>query len=436
MKIIALLLSLLMLCSCSGELQFGVNELLKPPRLTAEQSAIYDAIELAVGTDAFKLKYPRRGSNLSACVFDDLDKDGTLEAIVFYELTVNGVTSNWMSVLTQDNGIWKCRHQMPGEGGEIDFIDFASVEDVTRDNIIVGWSIAGQESGRCKIYSYIDGSTSVSYEGDYNEILIEDIDENDLCELLLCTKNLTRPAVMSLVKYRSGRIVRTSEVDMPASLTDYEKITFGKLTPGLSAIFADIYTGPDDMTTRIAAVDTQRAVIEAIDYEELGIFESFDRGTPTSVCADVNNDGLIDIPVSYLMPGYKDSQESEAIYQTEYMSVLNGELQSVLCQAVNYAAGYSFKMPESWKNTVTVKRQTDNGEWRFVIYNSTLYESDVELLRIKVVSPSDYQDKFETSQYKTIAQKGVNSYQIYIPEGRYPGYSISYETAEKLFELL
>lgn len=436
MKIIALLLSLLMLCSCSGELQFGVNELLKPPRLTAEQSAIYDAIELAVGTDAFKLKYPRRGSNLSACVFDDLDKDGTLEAIVFYELTVNGVTSNWMSVLTQDNGIWKCRHQMPGEGGEIDFIDFASVEDVTRDNIIVGWSIAGQESGRCKIYSYIDGSTSVSYEGDYNEILIEDIDGNDLCELLLCTKNLTRSAVMSLVKYRSGRIVRTSEVDMPASLTDYEKITFGKLTPGLSAIFADIYTGPDDMTTRIAAVDTQRAVIEAIDYEELGIFESFDRGTPTSVCADVNNDGLIDIPVSYLMPGYKDSQESEAIYQTEYMSVLNGELQSVLCQAVNYAAGYSFKMPESWKNTVTVKRQTDNGEWRFVIYNSTLYESDVELLRIKVVSPSDYQDKFETSQYKTIAQKGVNSYQIYIPEGRYPGYSISYETAEKLFELL
>ena len=70
MRIIAVLLAMVMLCSCSGQLQFGVNELLIPPRLTEEQSAIYDAIELAVGTDAFKLKYPRRGTNLSACVFD------------------------------------------------------------------------------------------------------------------------------------------------------------------------------------------------------------------------------------------------------------------------------------------------------------------------------------------------------------------------------
>lgn len=435
MRIIALLLCLLMLCSCSG-VQFGVNELLLPPRLTAEQSAIYDAIEVAVGTDAFKLKYPRRGSNLSACVFDDLDKDGVSEAIVFYELTVNGVTSNWMSVLVDNDGVWKCRNQMPGEGGEIDFISFAPVEDASRDNIIVGWSAAGQDGQICKVYSYTEQGTTVSYEGSYNEILICDIDENGLDELLLCTKNSTRQAAISLVKYRSGRIVRTSEVDMPSSMTDYAQISFGKLTEGLPAIFADIYLGADEMTTRIAAVDTRRSVIEAISYEDLGIYESFDRITPTSCCADVNGDGLMDIPVSSLMPGYEDYKESEPVYRTEYMSIIGGELQSVSSLVVNFAAGYRFKLPEGWENSVTVKRQSDNGEWRFVLYNSSLHQSDVELLRIKVVSPSDSQDKFETAQYKTIAQKGVNSYQMYIPERELPGYSISYEYAESLFELL
>lgn len=435
MRYIAAMLAVFLLCSCSG-VQFGASELLSPPRLTSQQSAIYDAIEMAVGTDDFKLKYPRRGSELSACVFDDLDKDGIAEAIVFYELSVNGVTSPWFCILVNESGSWKSRHQLPGEGGEIDFISFAPIEDSSRDNIIVGWSVAGQDNLVCKVYSYTAAGTTISYEGNYNEILICDVDKNGLDEMLLCTKNLTKTAVMSLVKYRSGRIVRTSEVDMPTAMTEYAQITFGNLTTGLSAVFADIYLGPDEMTTRIAAVDTQKSIIEEISYNDIGIHDSFDRDTPTTTCQDVNSDGLVDIPISTLMPGYEDTQEGEAIYRTKYMSVIDGGLSDVLSTVVNFAAGYQFTLPESWKNSVTVKRQADTGEWRFVIYNSSLLESNTELLRIKVVSPSDYQDKLETAQYQTIAQKGVNSYQIYIPEGNLPGYTITYEQAEKLFALL
>ena len=117
-RVIAAVLAVFMLCSCSG-LQFGVNELLSPPRLTARQAEIYDAIELALGTDAFAFRYPRRGENLSACVFNDIDKDGRQEAVVFYELAVNGVTSSWMSILCENENGWKSRHQIPGEGGDI-----------------------------------------------------------------------------------------------------------------------------------------------------------------------------------------------------------------------------------------------------------------------------------------------------------------------------
>ena len=151
LRLTAALLVLLLLTSCSG-VSLRVDELLSPPRLTAEQSAIYDAIETAVGTDSFKLKYPRRGDYLSACVLTDLDRDGTDEAIAFYELTVNGVTSAWMSILVQKDGIWKSRQELPGEGAEIDFIDFAPVDRADHNNIIVGWIVAGQESMLCKVY--------------------------------------------------------------------------------------------------------------------------------------------------------------------------------------------------------------------------------------------------------------------------------------------
>ena len=435
MRPLALLLSLLMLCACNG-IGLGVNELLSPPRLTTEQAAIYDAIALAVGTDAYKLKYPRRGDNLSACVFDDLNKDGKDEAIVFYELTVNGVTSSWMSILFEQDGVWKSRHQLPGEGGEIDFIAFSPIENAARDNIIVGWSVAGQDNLICKVYTYADEGVSVSYEGSYNEILIYDVDGNGLNELILCTKNLTKPALMSLIKYRSGRIVRTSEVNMPTAMTDYAKLTCGRLTSGLVAIFADIYLGPDEMTTKIAAVDDRTAIIEALTSEDLGIYESFDRVTPTLTCADVNNDGLIDIPVSYLLPGYSSSVEREAVYRTDYMSVIGGELKTVQRSVVNFAAGYQLRLPESWKDTVTVRRQSETGEWRFVLFDRTLEQSDQELLRIRVTSPSDYQDKFETAEYRQVATKGVNTYQIYIPPTEQTGYAITYEQASRLFSLL
>ena len=82
----------------------------------------------------------------------ELDRDGTDEAIAFYELTVNGVTSAWMSILVQKDGIWKSRQELPGEGAEIDFIDFAPVDRADHNNIIVGWIVAGQESMLCKVY--------------------------------------------------------------------------------------------------------------------------------------------------------------------------------------------------------------------------------------------------------------------------------------------
>lgn len=434
-RLLALILSLLLLGGCSG-VQLGVNELLEPPRLTAEQSAIYDAVELAVGTNAFKLKYPRRGENLSACVLDDLDGDGRDEAIVFYELTVNGLTSSWMSILTELDGVWKSRYQLPGEGGEIDFIDFAPIEAPDRDNIVVGWTIAGRDNLVCKVYAYSDAGVEMRYEGSYNEILIADVDGNGLSEMILCTKNLTRSAVMSLVKYRSGRIVRTSEVKMPTAMTDYAKLTYGRLTTGLGAVFADIYLGSDEMTTAIAVVNDQQSVIEPLSYEALGIYESFDRATPTLTCADVNGDGLIDIPVSTPLPGYSAALEREVLYLTEYMSVIAGELTCVKRAVVNFAAGYQLEIPDSWRDTVTVRRQSDTGEWRFVLFDRSLDQSDVELLRIRVVSPSDYQDKFETAQYTVVGTKGVNSYEIHIPEARYPGYSITAQQAQSLFSLL
>ena len=59
----------------------SVETLLSPPRLTAEQEQIYQALMKNTGSSV-SLKYPKRGEHLSAFTVVDLDGDKMDEAIV------------------------------------------------------------------------------------------------------------------------------------------------------------------------------------------------------------------------------------------------------------------------------------------------------------------------------------------------------------------
>ncbi|MEG2144151.1 MAG: hypothetical protein RRY40_02360, partial [Oscillospiraceae bacterium] len=90
---------------------------------------------------------------------------------------------------------------------------------------------------------------------------------------------------------------------------------------------------------------------------------------------------------------------------------------------VNERDGYVLRLPRSWVGTVTVKEQTDTGEWRFYIYSDG--KAQTELLRIKNVSPSEYQDKLETKDYRLLLEQGTGKLIYYIPNGDYPGFSVT-----------
>lgn len=431
-RLLALFLSAFLLSGCN--LTLGTEDLLVPPKLTAEQAALNDALAKALGTSSFRLKYPRRGESLSAFVFHDLDRDGVQEAIAFYELTVGGTTSTWMSVLAKDEGGWKSIYDIPGGGSEIDAIAFAPVSDGEADNIIVGWSVPGQDYCTASIYSFDGKSVETLFSGDYNEWLITDVDGDALSELFLCTLNAARPAVVRLVKYRNGAVSVADELPLPSAMTGFEQLLFGPLTENLSAFLADINLSGGQVSTVIAAVD--RSSLESISEEDLGIYVSFDRTPPTLNCRDINGDGFVEIPVNHPLPGYEEFDEVEKLYLTDFMGIRDGSLFTAMSVAVNFAEGYLVQFPKEWPDGVTVRQQSDTREWRFVLYDGDLEDSSVELLRIKVVSPADYQDKFDTLPYQKLASKGTKEYYGYIPPGDYPGYSITYEELAGLFSLL
>jgi len=434
-KGLAILLAALVMSGCSVNLDAG--SLLEPPRLTQQQSAVYDALEAAIGTDAFKLKYPRSGSNLAACTLRDLDGDGVEEAIAFYELTTGSVTSTWIGVLVQQGGGWRCVRQIPGEEGEIDRLEFVDILGGA-SSILVGWTSSAATKSTCMFYFYEDGQVE-KYKTNfsYHDLLIADVDADGHEEVILCTRGANGGS-MALLHESGGRIVRTSKVDLDGGIAGFEQLAAGELADGLRAVFADVLLADGSSETVIAVVigAETRTVLQPLGEHELGIYADTQRPAGQAVCADVNGDGLVDLPVCVPLAGYTE-QDEDVVWLTTYQSVLEGKLVPVARFVTNTASGYRFRFPQAWDEAVTVRSYPVNGEWRFILYGGDLGDAAAaELLRIRVLAPSDYRDKLETAEYRTVATKGAYEYQICVPKEEIARYSITFEQAENGFSLL
>lgn len=81
--LMAVLCLVTMLCGCSAG--FFSGDLLTSPRLTDEQTEIYNALTASAGR--VDLRYPHTGSYRSAFVIRNIDNEPTDEAIVFMSRT-------------------------------------------------------------------------------------------------------------------------------------------------------------------------------------------------------------------------------------------------------------------------------------------------------------------------------------------------------------
>ena len=153
----AAILSIAALTGC----QATIENLLTAPKLTQEQSEIYQALINSSGS-SIKLKYPRGGEYRSAFVLQDIDSDGTQEALVFYESqsVQSGESALRLKVLDNFNGSWEAVYDLACVGSEVDSISFASLGDDSTTEILVCYSMLNQSEKTLSVLNYSDGLIS------------------------------------------------------------------------------------------------------------------------------------------------------------------------------------------------------------------------------------------------------------------------------------
>ncbi len=387
LKAIAALMTAFILSGCSSSA--SVDMLLTPPKLSEEQSAVYDALVKSVGRD-IRLQYPRSGDYRSAFVFADIDSEPDNEAIVFYEKTgeiENGANIR-VNIIDRRDGKWTSVYDHAGIGTEIDRILFSQLGGKDKTSIIIGYTLlSGEKSVR--IYGYENGMLVSEYSDDYSTMFITDLERDEKDELVLIRPNnqLKKASVGLVSADEDGRISETANVALNESTTDFVNIASGYVGTGTPAIFIDGLSGGRLTTEIIYSVNGQ--LRNPLYLGESAMIEQTRRqaGYP---CTDIDLDGIIEIPTLSFFPGYTETTPGIKLYSVEWNVLDNYSITKKYSSYYNIAEGYCFILPSRWDGgVVTAKPDSVTGEIVFYKYRIDLNNSTTELMRIAAVTAEE-----------------------------------------------
>ncbi len=416
LKALALLTSAVSIPAFTG-CAFGssIDNLMAPPKLSVEQEQIYSALTDATGS-SISLKYPKSGKYLSAFIVEDIDNDGGNEAIVFYEKT--GLTMEEdtlrMNVLDQDDGKWRSVSDDSIKGAEIEKVMISKLGANEKAKVIIGSTFINRSEKSVTIYNYKadEGMMESDLSSSYSFIDVTDLDSDGQNEFLLLAASATGSAATATVfmldkndKYQPYRC------DLSGSFTEFDSIKYGNIGGGRQGLYIDAASGTGSIQTDVLYLNET-----GLNKVFVTPDESLATVRPAGCSSfDVDGDGVLEIPVQYISPGYTDAPESEQMKLTSWHYISRENRLEKKCDSYySIGDGYIFVFPEKWRDRVTVKRDIINGgEIVFCTYSEG--QTGRELLRIYRADDTASREDRLLSGYMLLRTRGDTAYLAYIP---------------------
>lgn len=389
----------------------SIDTLMAPPKLSLEQEQIYNALTDAAGS-SISLKYPKSGKYLSAFIVEDIDGDGGREAVVFYEKNSLAAPENTLriNILDSENGKWRSVYDTPADGSEIERVMISRLGENQRINLIIGSSLINRSEKTATIYSYSDGKLERTFSDSYSFIDVTDLDRDENNEFLLLKGSANgNPAAAEAYKLDGEGKYHRYRIELSGGFTEFDSVGYGEFNEEHTGLYIDAVSAAGFIQTDIICMNENGLNKIFSDPEE-----SAATLRPSGCSSyDVDSDGVIEIPMQKVAPGYEDAAEGEQLRLTEWMTVReSGKLKSKYISYYSIGDGYAFIFPEKWRNKVTVRRDAINDEIVFCAYSGG--EIGRELMRIYCADDeASAKDRLSTG-YMLLRTKGESAYLAYI----------------------
>lgn len=409
----------------------GIENLMAAPRLTEEQAAIYQALIDSTGKN-ITLKYSRSGENRSAFLLADIDDEPTEEALVFYQLQSSDDSVVRIKFLDRNSeGEWIAFYDIAGEGTDIDKVTVTNVGDKTY--VIIGFISLSLEERIVNVYEYSLGNISLVFREYYSIFDTMDIDSDKNDEMFIIKNNVEAGVNEAyLYRFAEGAISLSSYTPMAAGVIGYTAYTKGKINNTTPAIFVESTTTTGQQGTEIIYYK-DGALINPMTVTTEQLFERTWRVLGYN-SADLDNDSIVEIPVTSVMQGYEESEAP--LYLTEWYSYDGyGGLEKEYSGYYSLRGGYAFIFPNRWKDMITVKFDTATEEVVFYRYDGVLNNNMTELMRIIYVGSTETSEYIHDG-YKKIGENGQIDFLVKLVNNRREPLVLTIDEVENNFYVL
>ncbi|MDE5884569.1 MAG: hypothetical protein K2H29_05765 [Oscillospiraceae bacterium] len=435
---IKILFCLILCCTfCLSGCSIGINvdTMLTPPKLSGEQEQIYQALQNAAGT-GIRLKYPKSGSYLSAFIIADIDADDSDEAIVFYEKSNMTGTDGGLriNILDKVNFRWQSICDRSAEGSEIEKVIISRLGGSDKINIIVGYSTANQSEKYLSVYAYENHYLEQTLTHSYALFDVAQVDPQQHPDLVVLgavsTSEQAYAAVYCLEEDRNYHEYKYRFTD---NYTDYHQLIYGKLPGQRTALYIDAATGTANIQTEILCLEESEQKLQFVN-----LLQRCGKSAEETVrraglsCMDIDRDGVPEIPVQTMFPGYENAAEPEQIRRTDWLMMQENLIFTEYFSYYNANDGYVFLLPEIWQGNVTIRKDTTENEIQFCNYrqkNNPDYQNNPDnpdhsnqteqtgeempvLLRIYIAYDEADREDHLGSGYALLHTKGSASYLV------------------------
>ena len=282
------------------------QEVLSPPNPNGENRKLQQAFERAVGSGTeYKLQYPAEGDYRSAYVLYDIDGDEENEALVFYSKTSDEGTVR-VNILDLIDDEWVSVLDETGYGSKIDSVTFADLNSDKTAECILSWSLSGTDSSRTMtVHSLKLGDSKPEFKTlsnmPYKAMGVYDMDNDGSQEILVLWNETTRKVQQNyaaLMKMSGSGLRQVGDeitLDSTASVYDGVYLQKGQ-TP---MVFVDALKDDNTMFTEVLWWDGVNQVLRA-PFTENATHKNVSTLRASAIpVKDIDEDGLIEIPVAY-----------------------------------------------------------------------------------------------------------------------------------------
>lgn len=358
-----------LLGGCSFELR-SIESLMRPPH-TSVETELENSIKKLLGSQ-ISYRSPESGEYHSAITIRDINADGSDEAIVFY-VNNNDVSVVRMCVMTKSGEEWILASDFAGNGSGVLNVSFADLNSDGDDEIMVTWFLFDDKSQKVlslytcsKEQSALTVSACISEP--YDLMLLADVYGTNSKQLLVAYHNVTRSLGATTLRLinisKNDEVMLLNEFLLDNRIVSLSSMLFDHPQGGSSPRFfidADIAEG--QCITQVVSWNPDSHKLEFV----LNDSESPDLTLRSSdlICRDIDNDGIIEIPIRKLMSESINSDMSFG-YLLAWCKVTEAGLQECEYFVVNLLENYMLYYPETWKDKVFVHSDNVARTWHFV----------------------------------------------------------------------